>query len=916
MAAVPGAPVYPAESVTEKAGFQGAQVLVDGPRVIFNNPESLLAVVVFTDGSQAPVVVNKSDAVEVSAAGPGDVNVKHEKPKAQPKSPRSGAAPTTTPTTLVQPLVVQPVTQQIDCASTTEKPYAPQISSISPSDESALVVWTYHLLAEQDCLPSTWSVTVTALGGAAQPPRRVQLVDGQDQLLFTGLRPGTAYEAVVTAYISRKSTSSGPVSFTTTAVGPGAPASVSAGANGRGGWVVSWTPCAGPKCLVPAASWTVIGSSCGTSFIGQAPKVEVRGSQTSVIVNAADDLGLLGDSLSFSVQGVSSAGLVGAPTAGRQCSSSWQPADGAALKLLAAGAAQGQTITADLKVVVASGAGPVLADGGNQVTYTYSVGGRSFGPTSSPAAEITGLDPAKQYRATVVVAPVGHSEAAVTVTSPEFGRDLSWPSQLQMQVHGTVGTDPNSGKVAARFEDLPVGAFRAQGYIICGSETLPVKGDLSAGLFSSGVDLDQMGGACSLSLALDSTLVPDPYGLPSPELTAAFSIGTAAAYHFKAVTGGGCRPNCTTLALDVSYQGPGQPPGSNWQVAAASTGGCTVTAPTAAVADFPVVLRWPAACPAPAVTVSWLYLGAAGSAVATLPGAAVAASTTAPTSSTRTLVPSIVLSTTTNPRTSPTPATTGAPKNTPLTPPITTPSTVPSTVGSTAPSTSSLPGSSRTTSPTTATSTAPTSGSATPQATKPTTTLPPAVTTTLPPPALTTTSPPTTQPTTTAPVTSTTLPAAATTTATSPPAATTTTAPAATTTAPPTTAPSTTAPTTVPTTAPASTVPASTVPASTVPASTVPASTVPASTVPASTVPASTVPASTVPASTSPAVSALVAPPGFQSGPRPGPGSGTPATALAGALWAVLAALLTATFAASLLWARGLAPGPAGPYTE
>ena len=190
---------------------------MDGPRVIFNNPESLLAVVIFTDGSHAPVVVNKSDAVEVSAAGPGDVNVKREKPKPQPKTPAPGAAPTTTPTTLVQPIVVQPVTQQVDCASTTEKPYAPQISSVSPSDEAALVVWSYHLLAEQDCLPSTWSVTVTALGGAAQPARHVQLVDGQEQLLFAGLQPGTAYQAVVTAYIGRESTSSTPVNFTTTA---------------------------------------------------------------------------------------------------------------------------------------------------------------------------------------------------------------------------------------------------------------------------------------------------------------------------------------------------------------------------------------------------------------------------------------------------------------------------------------------------------------------------------------------------------------------------------------------------------------------------------------------------------------------------------------------------------------------------
>ena len=282
--------------MTEKAGFQGAQVLVDGPRVIFNNPESLLAVVVFTDGSHAPVVVNKSDAVEVSAAGPGDVNVKREKPKPQPKSPSAGRGADHHAYDPGPALVVQPVTQQVDCASTTEKPYAPQISSVSPSDEAALVVWSYHLLAEQDCLPSTWSVTVRALGGAPQPARLVQLVDGQEQLLFTGLRPGTPYQAVVTAYIGRESTSSVPVNFTTTAVGPAAPASVDAVANGEGGWVVSWTACHGPKCYVPAASWTVIGSSCGTGFIGQAPKIEVRGSQTSVTVNAADDLGLLGDS--------------------------------------------------------------------------------------------------------------------------------------------------------------------------------------------------------------------------------------------------------------------------------------------------------------------------------------------------------------------------------------------------------------------------------------------------------------------------------------------------------------------------------------------------------------------------------------------------------------------------------------------
>ena len=81
MAPVRGAPNYPAKSVTEKASFQGAEVLVDGPRVIFNNPQSLLAVVVFTDGSHVPVIVDKSNAVVVSAVGPGDVNVKPPRTK-------------------------------------------------------------------------------------------------------------------------------------------------------------------------------------------------------------------------------------------------------------------------------------------------------------------------------------------------------------------------------------------------------------------------------------------------------------------------------------------------------------------------------------------------------------------------------------------------------------------------------------------------------------------------------------------------------------------------------------------------------------------------------------------------------------------------------------------------------------------
>ncbi len=625
MKPVPGALKYPAEGATEKASFQGAEVLVDGPRVIFNNPDSLLAVVVFTDNSHAPVIVNKSTAVIVSAAGPGDANVKSEKkhktPTTTPPGPHS-KTPSTTPTTLPQPVQqvqpvqpVQPVTEQADCATTAEKPYEPQISSVSPSDESALVSWTYHLLSEQDCLPSTWSVTVTALGGGPQPGHPVQVVNGQQQLLFPGLFPGTTYQAVVTAYIGNRSTSSAPVRFTTTAVGPGAPASVTSVANGSGGWVVSWAPCTGANCEVPASSWTVTGSSCGTAFVGVPPRAEVPGARNSVTINAGNDGSLLGDSLSFSVQGVSSTGLVGGPTSDKACTQSWQPPDPADIQLLAAGTPAGQSITAALRVVVAANTSNEVAFGGDEVTFSYAVDGHSVGPTSSLGVDVPGLDPAKLYRASVTVTPVGHPSAAVTITSASFGKTLPWPAPLQMHVKGVVGPDPSSGTVVATFHGLPPGSFQAQGKMTCASEVLPVSGTLAHDQFSSNLDLDQIGGRCSLSLTLHSTLSPDPYGVPSAPLTAAFSIGAPPSYRFSVSVIEPCGRYCATFGLLVTYNGSGQPPGTDWQVSATAGPICDAGTPIEAAAAFPVTISWPTTCPTPTVSVSWVYLGQAGGVV-------------------------------------------------------------------------------------------------------------------------------------------------------------------------------------------------------------------------------------------------------------------------------------------------------------
>lgn len=766
MRPVAGVAHYPAKSVTEKASFVGAQVLVDGPRVIFNNPESLLAVVVFTDGSHSPVIVDKSTAVVVSAAGPGDVNVK-PRPHRPAPSPRSAPHPDhsgpPTPTT-VAPALAQPVTQQVTCATTTEKPYQPQISSVKPADESALVVWSYHLLAEQDCLPSTWSVTVTALGGGAPPAHPVQVVNGQQQLLFGSLTPGTTYEAVVTAYINKQSTESAPARFTTTAVGPGAPSSVRAVANGAGGWVVSWASCRGPKCEVAAHGWTVTGSSCGTAFVGRPPTLSVPGPLTSVTVNPGNNLGLLGDSLQFSVQGVSATGLVGAPGPATRCLRAWQPPDPNDLQLLAAGTVVGQTITAGLTVAVVPGASSVLAYGGNQVTFTYSLANQTEGPTPLATAAFPGLRPARSYQASVTVMPLGHPAAAVTLAGAPFGRSLPWPPGLGLKVTGTVGANPNSGTATASFPGLPPGPFEAQGDVICGSEVLTVSGRLSAaGRFQAGLDLDQMGGRCDLQLALRSTLQPDPYGLPSPVLRAPFSIGAPPAYSFAAVAAQPCPGRCD-LDLYISFNGSGQPAGTDWLVSASSTPGCTRATSVRAAASFPVTLQWPAACPPPTVTVSWVYLGQPTSTTASLtsppspPPTEATRATTTTTAAVPTLPPPPAATTTTvTARSRPTTTTTTTTTST------TTTTTAPTSTTSTTAGPCAAPGGTGdggcavTTAPTT--TTVPCQqvfGSAPCPPTTTTTTTAPTTTTTSPPAATTTV--PTTVPTAPASTTTTTAP--------------------------------------------------------------------------------------------------------------------------------------------------------------
>ncbi len=652
MAPVAGAPRYPLRSASERSSFQGAQVLVDGPRVVFNNPQSLEALVVFTDGSHRPVVVDKSAAVAVSTTGPADLNV--APPTTAPASgagqkSRAGSTPANQPVP-----VAQPVSQKVTCANTTQKPYAPQITSVTPSSGTALVAWSYELLDQTDCEPSSWSVRITALSGSHQPSQPTRVLYGQNQYLFTGLRPATRYSVVVTAFINAQSTPSSPATFTTSARGPDAPLSVTTTSDGQGDWVVSWKPCseaANPSCVVPADQWSVIGSACGGSYVGTPPTVQVAGGTDTVTINA-DNLGLLGESLSFSVEGSLASGLTGNPTADGTCTEAWRKPDASAISLTGAGAASGPTITATLQV---SATGNAVEDFGtlpSETDFVYSVGGRTVGPTSSLRVTVPDLPAGRPLTPTVEVYPAGHPDAAVTVTGSPFSQTLPWPADLQggTRVVPAVGSDPNSGTITVEFPpDLPAGPLSAANVAVtCGSTAIPEPGGpVTGGRLSYPMDLIDSGGACSLSLTLDDTASPDPYGGPSPQVTAAFAIGSQPSYSFSATVTRSCQLNFVCglggqpfqVVVDSTVHGP-LSAGGDWAVSS-SGGPANLCASTQGLPgpNFPYTFDLPGACPSPSgvdVTVSYRYLGQTVSVDAGSPSGAGAPPTTTPGPSTTT----------------------------------------------------------------------------------------------------------------------------------------------------------------------------------------------------------------------------------------------------------------------------------------
>lgn len=524
--------VYPLVGPAEEPSWADEQILVDGPRVLINNPDSELAVIVFTDQADRAIAVDKGSAVDINpSAPPGDQVLP------------SSSTPSSTPRTATQP--APPAAPAVDpalaCKTSAQKPNVPQLAPPHPATHTVALSWTYPLIDPEDCEPSSYTVTATALGGAPQPSPSAVTVTGETSVVFSGLLSSTTYRFVVTAYIDTQATSSEPVDVTTNAEGPNSPGSVVAAANGTTGWQVTWQPCSGTcPSTEPVAAYTVTASACAGSFVGQVPAVQVGAGQDSVTVPFTAAPGLLGASLEFTVQPIGANGLLGDPSPPSSCVEGWESPDASAITLDAAepSARPGNT-TATLTVTPTPGLTNVAIYGSDTTDFVFSVGGQTQGPTTSPHATFSGLQPGGSYPTKVTVYPAGFPQGAVVVDGPILAPTVPWPSDLAMSVAAHIQSFL-AGSVTATitdaYGDVPAGvsvSVQASGSILCGNESTPVPataveqvaggtdGTVTIGLSAVSGELGEQ---CTLQLSL-SEATTDVHGGPSPVLTGTFDTG-------------------------------------------------------------------------------------------------------------------------------------------------------------------------------------------------------------------------------------------------------------------------------------------------------------------------------------------------------------------------------------------------------
>lgn len=533
---VPGVTSYPVQKdargrALEVADFGDAQVLAQRSRVLFNSPDHVLALAVFTDGSHPATTIDKSSATDLNAAGGASaITNRHNNALAKTNPVKQQAAPQ--PKTPSAPAI----NNQISCRTTTQTPHVPTITTATSASRSVLLNWTYPLLDSEDCVPSTYQISVKTLTDGSPAAPGSATVQGQTQVNLTGLYPSTRYLITVTAFLNGRGTSSPSVTVTTGPEGPAAPTGVSAVTDTAGNWTIAWHACGSVKNgCVPAANWSVIPRFCDGLGLSSPPApLPVAGDPT--LTTFSTDLpggtALLGRGLAFTVQGVSDAGNVGTTSASTDCVYSWSPPDAGAMHLSASVPAQtalggttSSTFTLDL------GHDPTAAVGGvgGQITFQLLAGNtvvQTKGPGTANTATFDGISAGTQYAGRAIITPPRHPQNAVTVGPVSVSTRSNWPSTLGITSAKVTqsSSDPKTGTLsvtvgglASRDANGELFDLTDASQFTCGFNTsmqLSTSGpfDPARVTFTAQVNLLQYFGNCSVSLQL----VEDPgtNGLP------------------------------------------------------------------------------------------------------------------------------------------------------------------------------------------------------------------------------------------------------------------------------------------------------------------------------------------------------------------------------------------------------------------
>ena len=534
-APVTGSETYPITSLESLQHFDGADVLARGARVIYNAPQHDLALTVFTDGSAAPVRVDKRSAISVSPNGPALTGLRASSPG--PAKPSDQPKGTPKPAT--------PVNEKIDCQKVSQVPHPPAVQLDERGSRSVRLSWTYPQLSPQDCLPSTYTVSISVVAGQAPPPPGTVTVQGSTGVIITGLFPDTQYQMVVTAYINGRGTPSLPLPVRTSVEGPAAPSGVTVTPDNAGNWRVSWNSCGGVQNgCVETVQWKIVPQVCGdtSGLVGAPAPAAVVGDPTlrSFSYSYPAGAGLLGRGLSFVVEGVGRTGVLGDPSAASTCTYSWMPPNPddihvAASQPPATSVGGTASVTAD---VTFTGDQDVATGGvGGQFTYQLLSGGEvvtSSGPTSQTSAVLSGVQPGQAYQVRVVVTPPRHPEASVAVGPVDVTAAVAnWP---QLTATASFANDHfYDGTLTVTITGITSAQARGetfdltdQSMLRCGNAALPLTAtgfDPAQPLHFAGIDRSQYNGSCTATVQL----VEDPAtrrfpayfgGTPSPAVSA------------------------------------------------------------------------------------------------------------------------------------------------------------------------------------------------------------------------------------------------------------------------------------------------------------------------------------------------------------------------------------------------------------